>query len=137
MLREIAAVKVRQDKPGHVRRWFQDDYFDLFTWQSSEGEVVAFQLCYNTNRNERVLSWKKDLGFLHCRIDDGQPTASVNMSPIFVADGAFPGNPVMRRFMRESPQISEDIQFFVINKVAEYQVKPPRPTKKPHRKSQK
>ena len=137
MLQEIAVDKVQQDKPGHVRRWFQNDYFDLFTWQSPEAEVVAFQLCYDTSRNERVLSWKKDLGFLHCRIDDGQPTAFVNMSPIFVSDGNFPGNSVMRRFIRESLQISEDIRFFVINKVAEYQVKPPQPAKKTRRKSKK
>ena len=137
MLQEIATNKVKQDKPGHVRRWFQNNYFDLFTWQSPEAEVVAFQLCYDTSRNERVLSWKKDLGFLHCRIDDGQPTAFVNMSPIFISDGNFPGNSVMRRFIRESLQISEDIRLFIINKVAEYQVKTTQPAKKTRRKSKK
>jgi hypothetical protein len=137
VLQEISTDKVKQDKPGHVRRWFRNDFFDLFTWQSPEAEVVAFQLCYDTSRNERVLSWKKDLGFLHCRIDDGQPTAVVNMSPIFVSDGNFPSNSVIRRFIRESLQIGEDIRFFVINKAAEYQVKPPQPAKKTRRKSKK
>jgi hypothetical protein len=123
LLQEIAVDKVKQDRAGHVRRWFRNDYFDLFTWQSPEAEVVAFQLCYNTGHNERVLSWKKDLGFLHCRIDDGQSTAFVNMSPIFVSDGSFPGSLVMQRFIRESAHVSEDLRCFVINKVSEYQVK--------------
>jgi hypothetical protein len=135
MLHEIATDKVKQDKPGHVRRWFRNDYFDLFTWQSSEAEVVGFQLCYDIGHNERVLSWKKDIGFLHCKIDDGQPTAFVNMSPIFVSDGNFPSNIVMRRFIRESLQISEDIRFFVINKIAEYHARPSQPTRKIRRKS--
>jgi len=128
---------LKQDKARHVRRWFRNDYFDLFTWQSPEAEIVAFQLCYDTNRNERVLSWKKELGFLHCKIDDGQPTAIVNMSPIFSGAGGFPGGLVKRRFIRESLQIGEDIRFFVINKIAEYQVKMTRPAKKTRRKSEK
>ena len=49
MLREMA--RVRQQDPAVRRRWFRDDYFDLFTWQKGDGPdggiVVGFQLCYD------------------------------------------------------------------------------------------
>jgi hypothetical protein len=55
MLREITGV--RQDDPGLSRRWFQDDYFDLFLWVTPAGRVSAFQLAYRRAGQERVLSW--------------------------------------------------------------------------------
>ena len=49
MLREMAGV--RQQDSSVRRRWFRDDYFDLFTWQKEDGPdggiVVGFQLCYD------------------------------------------------------------------------------------------
>ena len=45
MLREMASV--RQQDSSVRRRWFRDDYFDLFTWQEPDGGIVGFQLCYD------------------------------------------------------------------------------------------
>jgi len=67
MLKEIEGV--RQDEPGRARRWFHDDDFDLFVWQSPTGEVLMFQLCYGGASSDRALVWREDLGFFH----DGEP----------------------------------------------------------------
>ena len=45
MLHEVA--RVNQKEPHVRRRWFRDDYFDIFTWQAANGDVVGFQLCYD------------------------------------------------------------------------------------------
>ena len=61
MLKEILGVT---DDPPATRRWFHDDYFDLFVWQAA-GEVTLFQLCYGGNASERALVWDRGRGFFH------------------------------------------------------------------------
>src|SRR5262245_35119243 len=53
MLKEIHGVT---DDPAARRRWFHDDFFDLFIWQA-DGEVTLFQLCYGGDSSERALVW--------------------------------------------------------------------------------
>jgi hypothetical protein len=66
MLKEIHGVT---DDPPASRRWFHDDYFDLFVWQA-EGELTLFQLCYGMDSSERALVWDRQRGFFH----DGPPS---------------------------------------------------------------
>jgi hypothetical protein len=54
MLQKIRGA--RQDNASRERQWFQDDYFDLFFWTDAAGKVLAFQLCYDRLRHERVLA---------------------------------------------------------------------------------
>src|SRR5690348_18112424 len=65
MLKEIHGVT---DDPPARRRWFHDDFFDLFVWQT-DGEVTLFQLCYGLDSSDRALVWDKARGFFH----DGPP----------------------------------------------------------------
>ena len=65
MLKEIHGVA---DDPPARRRWFHDDYFDLFVWQA-DGEVTLFQLCYGVDSSDRALVWDRKRGFFH----DGPP----------------------------------------------------------------
>ena len=62
MLREIEGVAA---EPSMRRRWFHDDYFDLFVWQTEKGEVALFQLCYGRETDERALVWHRDAGLFH------------------------------------------------------------------------
>lgn len=39
MLREIEGIA---DEPRTSRRWFHDEYFDLFVWQTDVGEINLF-----------------------------------------------------------------------------------------------
>ena len=66
-MKEIHGVA---DDPPARRRWFHDDYFDLFVWQAG-GEVTLFQLCYGADSAERAVVWDKGRGFFH----DGPPAA--------------------------------------------------------------
>jgi hypothetical protein len=122
MLKEIDAV--RQDDPDLRRRWFQDDYFDLFIWQSTESAIVAFQLCYDIPSRERVLSWREASGFSHNRIDSGEATPRKNMSPILVADGILPVEAVLPKFVRRSRDIDRAVSRFIAGKLREYAGEP-------------
>jgi len=61
MLKEIHGVA---DDPPAKRRWFHDEYFDLFVWQAA-GEVTLFQLCYGGDADARALVWDRARGFFH------------------------------------------------------------------------
>jgi hypothetical protein len=68
MMREIFGLA---DDPPARRRWFHDDYFDLFVWETGE-EVTLFQLCYGVDSTERALVWDKERGLFH----DGPPASA-------------------------------------------------------------
>jgi hypothetical protein len=61
MMREIHGVA---DDPPARRRWFHDEYFDLFVWEAG-GEVTLFQLCYGQDSSDRALVWDKGRGLFH------------------------------------------------------------------------
>ncbi len=124
MLEEIAGV--RQDNPELRRRWFHDDYFDLFIWQSPASSIVAFQLCYDIHSHERVLSWRESSGFSHNRIDSGEARPEKNMTPILVADGALPLDDVLARFVRRSRTMERAVSHFIVSKLREYGKQLPR-----------
>jgi len=69
MMQEILGVT---DEPGIHRRWFHDDYFDLFVWQVEGGELVQFQLCYGIDSSEQALVWEKRGGFFLDGADPGK-----------------------------------------------------------------
>ena len=48
-LREVLIVE--QTDPSLRRRWFENDYFDLFVWQDTAGAVTRFELCYDVELN--------------------------------------------------------------------------------------
>ncbi len=60
MMKEILGVA---DEPRTRRRWFHDEHFDLFVWQTLSGELVSFQLCYGQSASEQALVWNKESGF--------------------------------------------------------------------------
>jgi hypothetical protein len=91
MLKEIHGLK---DDPPATRRWFHDDFFDLFVWET-RGEVTLFQLCYGGDSKERALVWDRSRGLFH----DGPP-ATTDFVPLFEdAAGALPEH--IRREVRE------------------------------------
>ena len=103
MLKEIKGVA---DDPPAQRRWFHDDYFDLFVWQAN-GELTLFQLCYGPDSSDRALVWDRERGFFH----DG-PSGSRDWIERF--DGAAGDLPSeireevlvkVQQFARERPKI--------------------------------
>ena len=127
-MKEILGVA---DDPPARRRWFHDDFFDLFVWQAG-GEVTLFQLCYGADSAERALVWDKQRGFFHdgpasrrrvfARFDDAaaalpedigarcarrctsSPAAASRCAPAARASGATPGS--AERYIRSSATIA-------------------------------
>jgi len=118
MLREI--LSVRQDNPLLRRRWYQDDFFDLYTWHEAGGRLTAFQLCYDVRRRQRVLAWKQGQGFSHARIDDGGGARPFAMSPVFAAAGRFPHRMVRERFRRNAAALDAGTRERILEHMREY-----------------
>src|SRR4029077_1656670 len=95
-MKEIFGVA---DDPPARRRWFHDDYFDLFVWQAG-GEVTLFQLCYGADSAERALVWDKKRGFFH--------------------DGPAEADEVFARFDEAAAALPEDLRREVREKVHEF-----------------
>ena len=107
MLREI--VGLRQDEPGLQRRWFHDDYFDLFVWQNTTGAVTAFELCYGQNASECALAWQDDTGFFH---DGANEVSDAHASP--------ESDPMATRFRAAAHDLPESIRVVLDARIAEY-----------------
>lgn len=102
------------------RRWFHDEYFDLFIWQTESGEITLFQLCYGIDSNERALVWDKDKGYFH----DGKPSGETEGREIIgeaLAQGLLPeADPVMSRLDAAMRFLPEDIRSTVSEHVLDY-----------------
>jgi hypothetical protein len=123
-MREIE--NVRQDDPEKIRRWFHDDYFDLFVWQTPTGEFMSFQLCYDVDRNERALVWNAEKGFFHDGVDSGQHAPGEHRTPIFVPDGRFDGDHVIPRFENRAARLDAQVGAFVMQKMRDFYRQPPK-----------
>jgi hypothetical protein len=92
VLKEILGVS--QDDPSSERRWFHDDYFDLFVRQTGD-ELAAFDLCYGIDSNERALVWSRSHGYFH----DGGTSDSGDFIGARLAPGdPLDADPIMARF---------------------------------------
>jgi len=109
MMREILGVT---DEPGMHRRWFHDDYFDLFVWQTDAGELVHFQLCYGIDSSERALVWHKRGGYFLDGIESAK--SSKGKAPDEKVD------PVVSRFEAAAHALPEDIRLALTARVHEF-----------------
>jgi len=130
VLREIRGVEQRN--PARHRRWFQDDYFDLFVWEDRAGSVLRFQLCYaRDTRHERALEWQRGRGFQHLRVRqryDG--SLGREQSGDLSLDGVLPYATVGERFGAASAGLPATLSRFIAEKVSEY-ARPARKYRRP------
>lgn len=121
MMREILGVA--QDGSEVQRRWFHDDYFDLFVWQTDQGETTSFQLCYGVDSNERALVWSKDYGWFQ----DGKTTVEpvprkilgTVLAPARLA-GDDSTDPIASRFEFAARELPVAIRTAVTTRLREY-----------------
>jgi hypothetical protein len=118
MLQEMCDV--RQIEGEGRRRWFSDQYFDLIVWYDTGGAISGFQLCYDIEENERALTWMRDKGFSHDKIDDGQISGRAKMTPVLVADGLFAKETIAALFKAAAGSIASEIASFVYEKIKSY-----------------
>ena len=112
MLREIHDVM--QDEPTSVRRWFHDDYFDLYT-REKNGELVAFELCYGIHAYERALVWKQGGGFFH----DGDPTGEFIGAGLHAGD-SLDADPIIARFKGATGRLPEALRMALESRLREF-----------------
>src|SRR5262245_60628595 len=115
-LREVLAVE-QTDLPLK-RRWFENDYFDLFTWQDAAGALTKFQLYYDVELNEHALVWNRSVGTYHDGVDSGDGT---RQTPILVHSGKkFDSGTVVPRFERDSANVPSEVRDLVLAKMREH-----------------
>ena len=122
MLREISQVAQRPNEDR--RRWFRDDYFDIFTWQNTGGALSAFQVCYDLAGRERALSWRAGGGYSHHRIDSGEGAPQKNMTPIMRPDGAFALSRVVAELDARGIEIDGALLAVLRQKIQSYESRP-------------
>ena len=121
MLREI---RQQGRKSGETRRrWFSDERMDLILWYADEKEeITGFQLCYDKPNQEHALTWRRDDGFQHHRIDNGENVPGEHkQSPILLADGFFPQRKVSDEFARRARGLDPDLIAFVLEQLKAYE----------------
>jgi hypothetical protein len=114
VLREIPDVV--QDDPSCRRRWFQDDYFDLFVLET-DGELAAFELCYDIRSNERALAWSRTGRYFH----DGGTSPSGDFIGAQLGSGdAIGADPIIARFERAAADLPESLRRALTARLREY-----------------
>jgi hypothetical protein len=120
---------VRQIRGEGHRRWFSDDYFDLIVWYDSQrhgrSHITGFQLCYDRGGYERALTWMRDRGYSHEKVDTGEHMGSggsggMKATPILVTDGVFDSRDVAEKFREAAKGMDPDIADLVLDKLAGY-----------------
>lgn len=118
MLREIIAVK--QHDGVFLRRWFNDEVFDLFVWYDLQRCIIGFQLCYDKGWRECALTWLDGRGYSHDRVDSGERSAFEMRTPVLIGGGTFPYNRVTEGFIERSGWLDPEVRRYVIEKLNEY-----------------
>lgn len=120
MLREIRGVEQRD--PQRTRRWFQDEYFDLYVWQDGAGEMQRFQLCYDRDsRRERALEWQRGRGFQHLSVRQRYGNSpGRDQSGDMALDGVMPYMVLKDRFADATRNLPPEMLHFIEEKLSEY-----------------
>jgi hypothetical protein len=113
---------VRQIEGEGYRRWFADKYFDLIVWYEDESAetCVGFQLCYDKEGTERALTWSKQHGYSHTKVDDGENPYSSKMTPVLVSDGVFEHETVRKQFLDAADNLEDDLTAYIDDKLQAY-----------------
>lgn len=127
MLMELQHVRQIEGEPE--RRWFMDEFFDLIVWIASDQSIAGFQLCYDKEHTPNALTWRRESGFQHQSIDDGEARPSrLKMSPVLTplqspAQNKLPKD-VLDIFRNACQGIDRMIAAFVYIKLTEYAAQP-------------
>lgn len=106
----LIELKRNQDEePG--RRWFYSTALDLIVWHADDGALTAFELYYDKQSSEHVLTWQAERGFGHFAVDDGEqkPVGEYKQTPILVADGDIDAGRILRLFEGVSAQLPSEV----------------------------
>lgn len=118
MLKELPARQQAAGEPS--RRWFFSHDQDLVVWLDDEGGILGFQLCYDKYRSERAITWRRQGGFEHAVVDDGERGGIDFQTPFLYPGGDCDIGRVLARFLELSSTVPSDIASFVVDRLREY-----------------
>ena len=111
---------LRQIPGMEPRRWFASKNLNLIVWYSQQS-LSGFQLSYFDGSEEKALTWRKDKGYSHNRIDDGEAcVGKPKKTPMLLADGDFDQTRVLALFDAECSGLPAEIAAFVRVRVCAY-----------------
>ena len=113
VLKEILGVS--QDEPSSRRRWFHDDYFDLFMRQTGD-ELTAFELCYGIGSNEQALVWSRGRGYFH----DGDTSRGDFIGARLASGERLDADPIIARFELATAALPEAPRLAMMARLREY-----------------
>ncbi len=113
MLKEI--FDVLQDDPSSRRRWFHDDYFDLFVREAG-GELEEFELCYGVPSNEQALVWSRGRGYFH----DGEAGSGDFIGAGLGSGDSLDADPIIARFERAAAGLPDALRLALSARLREY-----------------
>ena len=113
VLREI--LDVLQDDPSSQKRWFHDDYFDLFVRQTG-GELAGFELCYGIDSNEQALVWSRGQGYFH----DGEMSDGEFIGARLASGDPLEADPIIARFERAAAGLPDALRLALSARLREY-----------------
>ncbi len=117
MLFELGVT--RQEPTGPRRRWFTSEACDLILWLNDDDSLWGFQFCYGKPADEHALTWARDFGFSHMKVDAAGRRNHGNETPILVLDGTFDPAYILDEFEKESAGVPEPFRGIVVERVRE------------------
>ena len=119
MLKELNSVRQVSGEPR--RRWFSSDTMDLIVWYDAADAPLGFQFCYDKGDAEKALTWRRESGFSHTGVDDGEGNSRLNYkaTPILVANGRFDGQHVLQLLQTQGAGVPPELQQFIAATIAQ------------------
>lgn len=118
MLKELNNVRQVGGEPR--RRWFGSDTMDLIVWYDPADTPVGFQFCYDKGNAEKALTWRRESGFSHTGVDDGEGGSRLNYkaTPILVSNGRFDRRRVLQLLQSDGAEVPPEVREFVSSTIA-------------------
>ena len=119
MLQELLPTRQIPGEPR--RRWFNSERCDLIVWLQDDGVPVGFQLCYDKDEVEHALTWIRNRGYNHMRVDaHGRSPYGEDVqkgTPLLVPDGVFDPRRLLQIFNDEGRQLPPEFFALVSEKL--------------------
>ena len=117
MLRETQYVaQVRGDR---FRRCFVDAKLDLVVWYEATGAIYGFQLSYDPEGSQRVVTWTPERGFSHASLDVGEESPLANRSPVLRPSADYEADQLLTAFLSASAELPGAERAFIETKLRE------------------
>ena len=118
MLRE---TRIDRREGELTRRWYLGSELDLITWCSERGELEGFQITYRRSGREKALTWKRQTGFTHDRVDEGEGRSGrYKMTPTLDTDRSLDRTYLLSLLAREAVHLDPELIAAISSKVREY-----------------